>query len=106
MNRTNWEMVGAVVTIIGVIITVILGWDQLHARVFGPLILWLVQRWRYLVRIFKQFGRWLQRYLVIAIPLILIEILLYLAYADWKMIVFSITHFVLIAFTTRLMLRS
>lgn len=61
----------------------------------------------YVRRMFKRFKHWLLqqwRYLVIVILLILIEVLLYLAYGDWKIIAFSIAHFALIAIATWLLI--
>jgi hypothetical protein len=57
---------------------------------------------------FKMFTQWLVqkwRYVVIVILLIVIEVLLYLAYADWRNVVFSLAHFALIAVAAWLLVR-
>ena len=68
------------------------GWLSRHhvSRVFKRSKQWLLQQWRYLV---------------IGILLIVIEGLLYFAYADWKAIAFSIAHFALIAVAAWLLVR-
>jgi len=70
----------------------IVGWLSRHyvSRILNRLRQWLLQQWQCLV---------------IAILLILIEVLLYLAYADWRTIAFSIAHFALIAVAALLLAR-
>jgi hypothetical protein len=57
-------------------------WHYFIVRRFKRVAQWLVQRWRHLV---------------IAFLLILLEAALYRVYTDWKIVVFSIAHFALIA---------
>ncbi len=83
--------------------------DNLRLAIAGSVAIvgWLV--WHYVIgRRFKRFTWWLVqqwRYLVIVGLLILIEILLYMAYADWKTIAFSIAHCALIAIAAWLLAR-
>lgn len=74
-------------------VVAILGWAVWHYVIsprFKRFTQWLVQKWRYVV---------------IVILLIAIEVLLYLAYADWRNVAFSIAHFALIAVAAWLLAR-
>ena len=56
--------------------------------------------WHYAGRASKRFKQWLLkqwRYIMVVILWVSLEVLLYLAYVDWKTIAFSIAHFVLMA---------
>jgi hypothetical protein len=90
-----WQGIGAVIAIIALIYTVFKR-EKFRAYVstiksfFRSTWKWLVQQWRYLV---------------IGILLIVIEVLLYLAYTDWRTVVFSLAHFALIAVAAWLLAR-
>jgi hypothetical protein len=90
-----WQGIGAVIAIIALIYTVFRR-EKVGAYVstiksfFRSTWKWLVQQWRYVV---------------IVILLIVIEVLLYLAYVDWRNVAFSIAHFALIAVTVWLLAR-
>jgi len=82
--------------------------DNLRLAIAGlvAIVVWLSRH--YVSRIFERLKQWLLerwQYLVIGILLIVIEGLLYLAYADWKKIAFSIAHFALIAVAAWLLAR-
>jgi hypothetical protein len=83
--------------------------DNLRLVIAGLAAIVVLAIWHYVISPrFKRFTQWLARkwrYLVIVIMLIVIEILLYLAYADWRNVAFSIAHFALIAVAAWLLAR-
>jgi len=76
-------LLASLVAVVGFAVLVIIG------QRLGVFKEWLARQWRYLVIVFL---------------LVLIEVLLFLAYADWKIIAFSIAHFALIAVAARLLI--